>query len=180
MSSTWAIFAPLPTTSSRLLALPSLLQSRRDWLGEVLADRLAVSPRTVRRDIDLLRGLGYRIATFKGPDGGYRLAAGTDLPPLLFDDDRVIALAVALQVAATEGVGLGPNVEEAALRALTTVRQVLPTRLRHRLDRLPIAVVQAPGGVRTELLQAFGMLARRPPVRHGRLGDPRPPGSRRR
>ncbi|WP_244932307.1 WYL domain-containing protein [Nocardioides sp. W7] len=150
----------MPTTSGRLLALLSLLQTRRDWSGEVLADRLAVSPRTVRRDIDRLRELGYRIATFKGPDGGYRLDAGADLPPLLFDDDQAIALAVALQVAATSGSGLGAAVGEAALRALTTVRQVMPSRLRHRLDLLPVTVVEPPGShhpaVERDVLLALG------------------------
>lgn len=159
MSSTFGIMEPVPTTSARLLALLSLLQSRRDWPGEVLADRLAVSPRTVRRDIDRLRELGYRIAAFKGPDGGYRLDAGADLPPLLFDDDQAVALAVALQVAANDGLGLGSGVGEAALRALTTVRQVLPSRLRHRLDRLPMTVV-APGSAHSaadpDVLRALG------------------------
>ncbi|WP_134765833.1 WYL domain-containing protein [Nocardioides sp. 1609] len=136
----------MPTTSSRLLALLSLLQTRRDWSGEVLARRLDVSTRTVRRDVDRLRGLGYRIATTKGPDGGYRLDAGADLPPLLFDDDQAIAVAVALQLAATTGAGLGTQVADGALRALTTLRQVLPARLRRRLDTLPVTVVEPPGG----------------------------------
>jgi predicted DNA-binding transcriptional regulator YafY len=127
----------VPTTSSRLLALLSLLQSRRDWSGEVLSDRLEVSTRTVRRDVDRLRQLGYRIATVKGPDGGYRLDAGSDLPPLLFDDDQAVALAVSLQLGVTSGAGIG----EAALRALVTVRQVLPSRLRHRVDALPITSI---------------------------------------
>lgn len=146
----------MTTTSGRLLALLSLLQSRRDWSGDVLAERLDVSTRTVRRDVDRLRELGYRIATFKGPDGGYRLDAGSDLPPLLFDDEQAVALAVALQVAATTGAGVG----EAALRALTTVRQVLPSRLRHRLDALPVTVVQPPGSpasdVDRDVLLALG------------------------
>ncbi|MDF9715109.1 WYL domain-containing protein [Nocardioides sp. ChNu-153] len=136
----------MSTTSSRLLALLSLLQSRRDWPGEVLADRLEVSGRTVRRDVDRLRELGYRITATKGPDGGYRLDAGSDLPPLLFDDDQAVALAVALQVVARGGSGLGTAVGEAALRALTSVRQVLPGRLRHRLDALPLEVVGMPPG----------------------------------
>ncbi len=131
----------MTTTSGRLLALLSLLQGRRDWSGEVLAGRLEVSVRTVRRDVERLRALGYRITTVKGPDGGYRLEAGADLPPLLFDDDQALALAVALQVAATDGAGLGEQVGEAALRALTTVRQVLPSRLRHRLDALPLTAL---------------------------------------
>lgn len=136
----------MSTTSSRLLALLSLLQSRRDWSGSVLADRLEVSARTVRRDVDRLRELGYRIQTFKGPDGGYRLDAGTELPPLLFDDDQAIALAVSLQLTAVGGAGIGDAVGDAALRALTTLRQVLPSRLRHRLDALPLVVVGAPAG----------------------------------
>jgi len=130
---------PSLTSTSRLLLVLSLLQTRRDWPGQVLADRLAVTPRTVRRDVDRLRELGYRIHAVKGPDGGYRLEAGSELPPLLFDDDQVVALAVALQLAAVAGAG----VEEAAVRALTTVRQVMPSRLRHRLDALEFTVMGA-------------------------------------
>jgi len=121
-------------TSSRLLTLLSLLQARRDWPGATLAGRLGVTPRTVRRDVDRLRELGYPVEATKGPDGGYRLAAGADLPPMLFDDDQAVALAVALQLAATSGAGIG----EAAARALTTVRQVMPARLRHRVDAVQV------------------------------------------
>jgi predicted DNA-binding transcriptional regulator YafY len=124
-------------TSSRLLALLSLLQARRDWPGDVLAERLDVTPRTVRRDVDRLRELGYPVQAFKGPHGGYRLKAGSELPPLLFDDDQAVALAVALQIAATSGVAI----EEAATRALTTVRQVMPARLRHRIDAVQVSTV---------------------------------------
>ena len=106
--------ASSPSTSKRLLALLSLLQSRRDWPAPVLADRLEVSERTVRRDIDRLRELDYVIEATRGPDGGYRLGAGTRLPPLLFDDEQVIALALALRTAG----GLGAGIEEAADRAL--------------------------------------------------------------
>ncbi|WP_137295387.1 helix-turn-helix transcriptional regulator [Nocardioides dongxiaopingii] len=141
----------MPTTSSRLLTLLSLLQTRRDWSGDLLADRLDVSTRTVRRDVDRLRELGYRIATTKGPDGGYRLAAGADLPPLLLDDDQAVAVGVALRIAATGGAGLGDDVAEGALRALTTVRQVMPARLRRRLDTLPVTVVEPPGGPRSDV-----------------------------
>ncbi|MGO4758595.1 helix-turn-helix transcriptional regulator, partial [Streptomyces sp. 2MCAF27] len=131
----------MPKTSARLLSLLSLLQSRRDWPGQLLAERLEVSPRTVRRDVDRLRELGYPIAAVKGPDGGYRLGAGTELPPLLFDDEQAVALAVALQTATVTGAGI----EEAAARALSTVRQVLPTRLRHRVDALQVTAVERPG-----------------------------------
>jgi predicted DNA-binding transcriptional regulator YafY len=127
------------STTSRLLLLLSLLQTRRDWPGSILADRLDISHRTVRRDVDRLREMGYSIAAIKGPDGGYRLDAGAELPPLLFDDDQVIALAVALQAATLTGAGI----EEAAVRALTTVRQVMPSRLRHRLDTLEFTTLSA-------------------------------------
>ena len=79
-----------PTTSGRLLTLLSLLQARRDWPGGLLAERLDVSERTVRRDIDRLREIGYPIRAIRGPDGGYQLAAGTQLPPILFDDDQAV------------------------------------------------------------------------------------------
>ncbi|MEV5741931.1 WYL domain-containing protein [Microbispora rosea] len=128
----------MPKTSARLLALLSLLQTRRTWSGEDLAERLRITARTVRRDVDRLRELGYPITTFKGPDGGYRLDAGSQLPPLLFDDDQAVALAVALQTATTTGAGIG----EAAARALHTVRQVMPARLRHRIDTLQVTAVE--------------------------------------
>jgi biotin operon repressor len=113
-----------------MLTMLSLLQARRDWPGQALADRLDVSTRTVRRDVDRLRELGYRIDALKGPDGGYRLAAGSELPPLLFDEEQAVALSIALQNAGASGAGI----EEAAARALATVRQVMPSRLRHRID----------------------------------------------
>jgi predicted DNA-binding transcriptional regulator YafY len=130
----------VPKTSARLLSLLSLLQARRDWPGALLAERLEISQRTVRRDVDRLRELGYPIVASKGPDGGYRLDAGADLPPLLFDDDQAVALAVALQIATTTGAGI----EEAAARALTTVRQVMPARLRHRIDTFQVTAVERP------------------------------------
>src|SRR3954468_23273945 len=130
----------MPKTSARLLSLLSLLQARRDWPGPLLAERLDVSPRTVRRDVDRLRELGYPVVATKGPEGGYRLDAGAELPPLLFDDDQAVALAVALQTATTSGAGI----EEAAARALTTVRQVMPARLRRRIDALQVVAVERP------------------------------------
>lgn len=129
------------TTSSRLLSLLSMLQARRDWPGGLLAERLGVSERTVRRDVDRLRELGYPVHAVKGPDGGYRLEAGSQLPPLLFDEEQAVALTVALRIA----VGTGAGIEEAAARALTTVRQVLPSRLRQRVDALEISAA-GPGG----------------------------------
>ncbi|MBD8485488.1 WYL domain-containing protein [Frigoribacterium sp. CFBP 8759] len=129
------------TTTSRLLALLSLLQTRRDWPGSLLASRLEVSDRTVRRDVDRLREMGYSIRATMGPEGGYRLDAGSELPPLLFDDDQTVAVAVALQVAA----GAGGGIEEAAIRALGTIRQVMPSRLRDRLDAFEVTAVGRPG-----------------------------------
>ncbi|MGW6309624.1 helix-turn-helix transcriptional regulator [Streptomyces niveus] len=126
-------------TSARLLALLSLLQTTRDWSGDDLARRLGITSRTVRRDIDRLRELDYPITTVKGPAGGYRLEAGTHLPPLLFDDDQAVALAIALQTAA-----VGTTVAEDASRALATLRQVMPPRLRHRIDLLRVTAVRPP------------------------------------
>lgn len=133
------------STTARLLRLLSLLQTQRDWPGALLADRLRISHRTVRRDVDRLRELGYNIRATMGPDGGYRLDAGSELPPLLFDDDQVIALTVALRAVTMTGAGI----EEAAVRALTTMRQVMPSRLRHRLDSLEFTTIpDGPGDAR--------------------------------
>jgi len=133
----------MPKTSERLLMLLSLLQARREWPGGLLAERLAVSSRTVRRDVDRLRDLGYPITAVRGPAGGYRLDAGARLPPLLFDDEQAVALAIALRTATASGAGIG----EAAARALHTVRQVMPQRLRHRIDA--VAAIEAIGAVTT-------------------------------
>jgi predicted DNA-binding transcriptional regulator YafY len=147
-------------TSGRLLRLLSLLQVRRDWPGNALAQRLDVSPRTVRRDVDRLRDLGYPVRATKGPDGGYRLDAGAELPPLLFDDEQAVAVAVALQTATSSVTGI----EEGALRALATVRQVMPARLRQRVDALRVTSVQRSGAERptvdTEHLIAVGTAVR--------------------
>jgi len=162
----------MTTTTSRLLNLLSLLQTRRDWPGALLADRLEISHRTVRRDVDRLREMGYSIRATMGPDGGYRLDAGTELPPLLFDDDQVVALTVALQAATVTGAGI----EEAALRALTTVRQVMPSRLRHRLDAIEFTAVARPGdgpaaSVSTDVLIAVSAAVRAREVLRFEYGD---------
>ncbi|MFC9898125.1 helix-turn-helix transcriptional regulator [Nocardia sp. NPDC127579] len=128
-------------TSRRLLSLLSLLQVRRDWPAALLAQRLGVSDRTVRRDIDRLRELGYPVHTSRGPEGGYRLEAGSELPPLLFDDEQAIALTVALRIAVTAGAGIADD----AARALSTVRQVLPSRLRSRVDSFEITAMKSAG-----------------------------------
>lgn len=119
--------------SGRMLHLLSLLQTHRFWSGPELCGRLEVSPRTLRRDVERLRSLGYLIEGTRGVEGGYRLEAGADLPPLLLEDEEAIAIAVGLRSAVDGPVaGIG----EAALRALAKVEQVLPTRLRRRVDDL--------------------------------------------
>ncbi|MEJ5943832.1 WYL domain-containing protein [Pseudokineococcus basanitobsidens] len=146
-------------TPGRLLSLLSLLQARRDWPGHLLAERLEVSPRTVRRDVDRLRELGYPVRATTGPDGGYRLAAGAELPPLLFDDEQAVALAVALRLATASGVGT----TDAAWRALATLRQVLPARLRARVDAVeatPLPTAGAAPTVDPEVLLAVSAAVR--------------------
>ena len=130
------------TTSSRLLTLLSLLQGRRDWPGQELADRLGVSGRTVRRDVDRLRELGYPVESLTGPAGGYRLAAGTAMPPLLLDDDEAIAIAVGLRTAARASV---TGIEETSVRALVKLEQVLPSHLRRRVQALGSATMTLGG-----------------------------------
>lgn len=120
-------------TSARLLRLLSLLQTPRDWTGAELAERLDVSPRTIRNDIERLRGLGYPVHATRGTIGGYRLAAGTTLPPLLLDDDEAVALAVGLRTGAGGAI---TGIEESSLRALAKLEQVLPARLRARVTAL--------------------------------------------
>ncbi|HEX6346821.1 helix-turn-helix transcriptional regulator [Umezawaea sp.] len=130
-------------TSARLLRLLSLLQLKRDWTSSELAGRLGVSTRTVRADIGKLRSLGYPVDARPGVSGGYRLAAGTAMPPLLLDDDEAVAVAVGLGAVATQGLG----VEETSLTALAKLEQVLPSRLRRRVEavREATSVVQGAG-----------------------------------
>ncbi|GAA1232763.1 putative DNA-binding transcriptional regulator YafY [Microbacterium phyllosphaerae] len=159
-------------SSSRMLALLSLLQTQRDWPGQVLADRLDVTPRTVRRDVDRLRELGYRISAIKGPDGGYRLAAGSELPPLLFDDEQAVAIAVALQSVPATGI----DIDEGAARALATVRQVMPSRLRHRVDGIRFTGVENETRVDPAVLEAVSAAVRDRRVLRFDYGDhDRPP-----
>ena len=120
-------------TASRLLELLSLLQGRRDWPGGELAERLEVSGRTLRRDVDRLRGLGYPVESVSGRAGGYRLAAGSAMPPLLLDDEEAIAIAVGLRTAARASV---TGIEETAVRALVKLEQILPAHLRRRVGAL--------------------------------------------
>jgi predicted DNA-binding transcriptional regulator YafY len=145
--------------SARLLRLLTLLQTRREWSGEELADRLGVSTRTLRRDVDKLRDLDYPVRAAMGPGGGYRLGAGAKLPPLLLDDEEAMAVAVGLRTATGGGVaGIG----EASLRALVKLEQVLPSHLRHRLQALQVATVEVPGmpAVDAEVLTAVATACR--------------------
>jgi predicted DNA-binding transcriptional regulator YafY len=135
-------FAPMIETSSRLLELLSLLQARREWPGPELADRLEVGVRTVRRDMERLRRLGYPVTATRGVTGGYRLGAGASLPPLLLDEEEAVAVAVGLRTAASVGVA---GIEETAVRALAKLEQVLPKRLRRRVNAVGAATVPHPG-----------------------------------
>ncbi|MEK9520276.1 helix-turn-helix transcriptional regulator [Streptomyces sp. NPDC087908] len=125
-------------TPARLLNLLSLLQTPREWPGSELAERLAVSARTIRRDIDRLRDLGYPVEATLGAVGGYRLVAGTAMPPLLLDDEEAVAIAVGLRAGAGHAI---EGVEEASVRALAKLEQVLPARLRHRVSTLQNATI---------------------------------------
>ncbi|GAB2687845.1 helix-turn-helix transcriptional regulator [Nocardia thraciensis] len=129
-------------TTERVLTLLGLLQ-RRVWTGPELAERLGVTPRTVRRDVERLRTLGYPVHASQGVGGGYRLRAGQDLPPLLLDDEEAIATAVSL-LAGAGGAVAGAG--DAALRALTKLDRVLPARLRHEVRALSGAVESFGGG----------------------------------
>lgn len=129
-------------TSARLLRLLSLLQTRRHWASADLAERLGVAGRTVRRDVQRLRSLGYPVHATPGVAGGYRLGVGAALPPLLLDDEEAVAVAVGLRMVATENIA---GIEETSLRALTTLEQVLPPRLRRRVNAFRTCAVAVPG-----------------------------------
>lgn len=130
-------------TPARLLQLLSLLQTPREWPGGELADRLGVSRRTVRRDIERLRDLGYPVQASMGADGGYRLVAGKAMPPLVLDDEEAVAIAVGLRAGAGHAL---EGVDEASVRALAKLEQVLPGRLRHRVSTLQAATTPLTSG----------------------------------
>lgn len=147
-------------TSARLLQLLSLLQSRRSWVGGELAEALGVTERSVRRDVERLRELGYPVHASAGVGGGYQLGAGKDLPPLPLEDDEAVAVAVGLRAAATGPVR---GLEEASLRALTRLEQVLPKRLRKRVNALQAVSLRfGPSGpaVDARTLTALAMACR--------------------
>jgi predicted DNA-binding transcriptional regulator YafY len=148
------------SASARLLRLLSLLQSRRSWTGPQLADRLGVGVRTVRRDVERLRTLGYPVEAEPGVAGGYRLGAGASLPPLLLDDEEAVAVAVALRTAAS---GTVAGIEDTAMHALAKLEQVLPARLRRRVRAVGTYAVPTIGGapaVDPEVLAAIAAACR--------------------
>jgi predicted DNA-binding transcriptional regulator YafY len=136
----------MPDTSARLLRLLSLLQARRDWTGTELAVRLDVTTRTIRHDMDRLRGLGYPVDARPGVAGGYRLGSGGALPPLLLDDEEAVAVAVGLRAASGSIAGI----EETSVRALAKLQQVLPARLRHRVSAFQTALPVPSRGPRVD------------------------------
>jgi len=160
-------------SAGRLLALLSLLQTPREWPGSELATRLEVSPRTVRRDVERLRDLGYPVEATMGAEGGYRLVAGAAIPPLLLDDEEAVAVAVGLRTAAGQAV---QGIEEASVRALTKLERVLPSRLRHRVSALNTATVPLVTGDQqpvdpSQLTGIAGAVTNRERVRFGYLDN---------
>ena len=148
------------STSSRLLALLSLLQSPRTWSGSELAERLEISRRTVRRDVERLRDLGYPVEATIGVEGGYRLAAGTQMPPLLLDDEEAVAIAIGLRTVATNAIA---GIDESSIRALAKIEQVMPPRLRNRFAGLAAATgsltwdeAGVDAGILTTIARAIG------------------------
>jgi predicted DNA-binding transcriptional regulator YafY len=134
-------------TSARLLRLLSLFQGRRYWSGHDLADRLEVTPRTLRRDVDKLRSLGYPIHSSAGIEGGYQLGAGSTMPPLLLDDEEAVAVALGVRAAATGAI---EGIEEASMRALSKIDQLLPPRLGRRVAALQSMIVTATARVHVD------------------------------
>jgi len=142
-------------SSARLLALLGLMQSRRDWTGPELAERLGVTDRTIRKDVDRLRLLGYPVDAVRGPHGRYRLGVGASLPPLLLDEDEAVAIAVGLRTAAWSAVA---GIEETSLRALVKLEQVLPAHLRARVRAVGATAMPSPGGGPTVDAQHLALL----------------------
>lgn len=148
-------------TSARLLRLLSLFQARRDWTGGELAERLSVTTRTVRNDVERLRELGYPVEARPGVAGGYRLGSGAALPPLLLDDEEAVAVALGLRIAAGGGVS---GIEETSLSALAKLQRVLPARLRHRVESFGSHALPVPSrgaaAVDPETLTALALASR--------------------
>lgn len=124
-----------------MLELLSLLQTHRYWPGAELAERLEVSERTLRRDIERIRDLGYPVDAVRGVAGGYQLRAGGSLPPLLLTDEEAVSIAVGLRTAASGAV---QGMEETAVQSLTKVLSLMPPRLRRRIDALAAETIPAP------------------------------------
>jgi len=156
LSSMCVILAPMLDTSARLLSLLSLLGARPTWSGAALAERLEVDTRTVRRDIDRLRALGYPVRSTPGVGGGYRLGAGAEMPPLLLDEEEAVAVAVGLRTAASVGV---TGIEETSVRALAKLEQVLPAHLRRRVGAIGSATVPFPSSGPTVDLEVLSAIA---------------------
>ena len=147
------------STSARLLRLASLLQSRRHWAGAALAEELAVDARTIRRDVDRLRELGYPVEASSGVGGGYGLGRGADLPPLVLDDEEAVTLAIALRAVSANLAG----VESTALRLLAKLDQLMPTRLRRRagaLHAVTLSLRTGPPLVDAAVLSGLAMACR--------------------
>lgn len=144
--------------TARALQLLSLLQTHRSWRGDELARRLEVTERTVRRDVDRLRDLGYPVDATSGKYGGYRLATGAHVPPLVLDDDEAVAVAVGLRYAAEAAIS---GMEDTSLRALTKIEQLLPHRLRRRVSALHLSVTSMPWAVDDDIVdpEALSVLA---------------------
>ena len=143
-------------TTSRVLSLLSLLQSHRQWAGPELARRLDVTERTLRRDIERLRDLGYRIETTRGAAGGYRLEAGGQLPPLVLTDDEAVVMAIGLRLAAAQAI---EDAEQTTTGALAKFEQVLSPALRQRVNALAGLVGQSPDGLEPVTSELLGQLA---------------------
>src|SRR5258708_14013733 len=160
--------------SARLLRLLSVLQSRRDWTAPELAERLRVTTRTVRNDVERLRQLGYPVDASPGVGGGYRLGTGAAMPPLLLDDDEAVAVAVGLRTAASGPVA---GIEEASVRALAKLQQLLPAPLRRRVGALEAFAVPVPtSGPTVDAATLTALAAACRDERRGRFDYPRPCG----